>query len=537
MPRKTSLNPVALVGIAILLSAGTLAAEPIELVPGHKQLFLDDCVVREMAGLKRVMHSPEKRGAVLKPDTPSDGSLVQIRSAPMWVPGESVYKLIYLAYGRDDLGRVGPALAVSKDGVHWDKPALGQVSVHGSKDNNRLEIDPELRWPRNDVENVVYDPDEPDPARRYKGLLGAEGRIPIVSADCVHWKKLDVPPIPSSDESQLVYDQDKRRYLAMLKTGNEYGRAFSIATSEDFVHWTPNRFLYGADADDQPLAREFIRKRLADPGLQRPVFVEPDPSTGYTPPAGSQPTWRAECYNIAVFPYEGVYIALPQMYYPTGTDLPDRRNTDGFHLIQLAVTRDLVKWTRLGDRQPFIGPSRIDHGRVGVFDRGQLCVTNRPVEHGDELWFYYSGLKWRSGPYELNADGTPRDSATLSAEEKADLAEGWGAACLAVLRRDGFISLDADTEGYVLTQPMKMAGKGLFLNLATAQGQATVEVLDDQLNPMPNFSRNDSLPVQGDAARSPARWKGGDDISALAGRAISLKIHVTRASLYAFWTE
>ncbi len=515
-------------------------AGPIEMRPGRKQLFLDDFVVQQISGLRRTMHRPTKRGAVLRPDIPSDGSLVQIRSAPMWVPDEQVYKLIYIAYTMDDHSTIGPALALSKDGVRWDKPQLGQMAVRGSTKNNRIVIDPKLRWPSNAFENVIYDPDDPDPSRRYKGLLGAQGRVPVVSPDGVHWKKLDVPTIPSSDESQLVHDREHGRFLAMLKTSNEYGRAFSISISKDFVNWTKNRFLFGADAEDQPLALAFIRNRLVDPGLARPVFVDPDPAVGWTPPAGktAHPAWRAECYNIAVFPYEGIYIGLLMMYYPTGTCLPDRRNTDGFDLIQLAMTRDLVHWRRLGGRQPFIGPSRVDGGLVGVYDRGQLCVTNQPVERGDELWFYYTGLKWRSNPYKLNTDGSPRDPKTLSPRERADRRDGWGAACLAVLRRDGFISLDAGRKpGYVLTRPLKLAGHRLFVNLDAPDGEALVEILDAQGQPIRDFARTQAVAVRGDAVRLPVQWKSNSDLVPLAGKTVQMKIHLARARLYAFWTE
>jgi len=518
----------------------TAHSEVVEMTPGCKQLFLDDFVVAETSGLCRTMHQPEKRGAVLRPDIPSDGALVQVRAAPMWVPGEAVYKMVYLAYAMDGRNLVGPALAVSKDGLKWEKPVVGAIEVFGTKDNNWIPVDPELRWPENCLTDVVYDPRDPDPARRYKGLLGAQGRVPIVSADCVHWEKLDVPAIPSSDESQLVYDEVQGRFLAMLKTGNEYGRAFSISMSEDFKQWSAPRFLFGADAEDQPLALEFIRRRMVDPGLAKPLFVDPDPAIGWVAPEdkASQPTWRAECYNIAVFPYEGVYIGLPQMYYPTGQALPERRNTDGFHLIHLAVSRDLATWTRLGDRQPFIGPSRVDRGLVGVYDRMQLCVTSRPVVRDDELWFYYSALKWRAHLYELWTDGSPRDPDTLSDEERADRDDGWGAVCLAVLRRDGFISLDAEEDGgYVLTKPVMLTGTQLFLNLDAPEGAAIVEILDEQGQPIPNFSKADALPVTGDAVRLPVQWKAGTDLSSLDAKTVRLKIHLARAQLYAFWTE
>jgi hypothetical protein len=362
----------------------------------------------------------------------------------------------------------------------------------------------------------------------------------VVSADCIHWKQLDVPRIPSSDVSQLVRDPERGRYLAMLKGSNEYGRAFNIAFSEDFDHWTQPRFLFGADAEDQTLAIENIRRRLLDPGLAKPQFVDPDPALGWTPPEGKNhiPTWRAECYNMPVFPYEGIYIGLPQIYHPCGQSLPARNNTDGFHLIQLAMSRDLLHWQRLGGRQPFIGPSRLDKGLVGNFDRLQLGASNQPVVRGEELWFYYSGFKWRTYLYELWTDGSPRDKSTLSPEEQADLEDGWGAVCLAVLRLDGFISLDAGEEsGYVQTKPLRLAGNSLLLNLDATDGEARVELLREDGETLPAYSREQAVPVTGDGVRLPVAWGGGSDLSDLAGKTVSLRIHLKNAALYAFWME
>jgi len=123
-------------------------------------------------------------------------------------------------------------------------------------------------------------------------------------------------------------------------------------------------------------------------------------------------------------------------------------------------------------------------------------------------------------------------------DERADLEDGWGAACLAVLRRDGFISLDADDMGgYVLTKPVKVAGRRLFLNLAAPDGEARVELLDAKGGPIPGYSGNLLVPVRGDGVRLPVRWKSAKDLSRLRGRTIQLKIQLTNAELYAFWTE
>lgn len=534
---------IALTELAFLV-ASSLAqtAEPpvpIVLTPGQRMLFLDDSAIDDMSGLARTMHRPEKRGAVLKPDIPPDGILIQIRSAPMWVPQQDCYLVLYDAYGGGGANPVGMALATSQDGLHWEKPVLGVTEVNGSRDNNWIAIPDGLAWPHTASEGVICDVEDPDPSRRFKALRGAINRRPVISPDCIHWTALGTEEIASSDESQFVQDELGGQFLAMLKTGNEYGRAFSISTSTNFEHWTPNRFLFGADAEDQRMAPEVIRRRLADPNMLGPLFVDPDPATGWKPDDGEvhQPVWRAEVYNVAVFPYEGHFIGLPSMYYPTGTCLPARNNTDGFHEIQLIMSRDLRTWQRLGDRQPFIAPSGIDNGRIGVYDRVQILAANRPLVKEAELWFYYSGLKWRDDIYGLNRDGTPRDPATLSDEERADIADGWGGMCLAVLRRDGFISLDAAGEGYLVTKPLTIAGDTLYLNLSAPEGSAVVEILGTDGAPVPGFSADDAVPVSGDSVRLPVQWSGGANIESLQGQSATLRIRLTKASLYAFWTE
>lgn len=553
--------------MATLLVASSLVLEPRAIADeaaapadvsrprAHKTLFLDDHHIAEMIGLRRVMHKPEKKGPVFLPRGETDGIRVQTASAPVWVPEENVFKLFYMGFPYRNHGwipgEIGSALAVSPDGLDWKRPVLNQVEIGGSTNNNRFFVaDPKLRWGGNKFMEVIHDPHDPDPQRRYKALLGAIGRKPVVSPDGIHWKTIDAKTIPSSDTSTLIYDEQGRRYLAILKNGTKFGRSAAVAFSTDFKTWTTPRTTFHTDEQDQELALERIQKRLANPKMQNPMFNDPHPKTGWTPPGfdpaigkSKIPTWRAETYKLAVFPYEGLYIGMPQIYYPTGPALPARNNTVGFHEIQLAFNRDpqlsREGWKRLGDRQPFIETSGLDKGLAGNFDRQQLGVLNRPVVMKDELWFYYTGAKGRTLPYKLWPDGTVRNEAKLTPEEKADFDDGWIAICLATLRLDGFVSLTAGKNpGQIITKPFVATDDRLLLNVDVSdKGQATVEVLDEDMQAIDGFELTNSIPLRGRTVEQTVRWTTKADWNQMAGRKVRLRIRLRHADLFAFWTE
>ncbi len=363
----------------------------------RKMLFLDDHHIAEMTGLKRVMHKPVKKGPVFLPRGETDGIRVQTASAPVWVPEENVFKLFYMGfpYRNHDwiVGEIGSALAVSKDGFEWSRPALNQVAIGGSKANNRFfAVDENIRWGANKLMEVIHDPHDPNPQRRYKGLLGAIGRTPVASPDGIHWSTIAEKKIPSSDTSTLIYDELGKRYLAILKNGTKFGRSAAVAFSTDFKTWTTPRTTFHTDEQDQQIALDRIQSRLADPNMQNPLFNDPHPETGWTHPGFDSgigkskiPTWRAETYKLAVFPYEGLYIGMPQIYYPTGPALPARNNTVGFHEVQLAFNRDpelpREGWRRLGDREPL-------HRNIGPRQRPRRQLrppaTRRPQPPGRE---------------------------------------------------------------------------------------------------------------------------------------------------------
>ena len=231
---------------------------------------------------------------------------------------------------------------------------------------------------------------------------------------------------------------------------------------------------------------------------------------------------------MGVFGYEGLFVGLPMMYYrvaqmPIGwegfdeMDLSPRVRRDveaggdatAIFEIQLACSRDLKTWKRLGDRQPFLGPSRIG---TGAYDTHCLQNGDHPLVRGDELWFYYSGMK----SYAQISDEYPDQ----------------GAVCLAILRRDGFISLDAqEAEGVLVTDPFVFEGSELFVNCdGHHQGGLTVEVLDaDGADVLAK-----SAPVIGDQLRAQLQWDEGD-LASLKNQKVRLRFVVQNASFYSYW--
>ncbi len=508
--------------------------EPLTL-DSRKYLFLDDYVIDQMEGLKRTLHQPEKRGQVLKPDRFWENGRVSAKSAPIWFPDEGVYRWVYRCTGKDYT-----ALAVSRDGIHWDKPCLGLMKYGGSKQNNLIS--------NKRIFKVVHDPNEEDPDRQFKGI---SFNTPVTSGDLVNWEDAGGKGIPGGDSGSLTYDEERGRFLAPVKIRDQSKdsfRQFELVTSEDFRTWSDPQFFFGADEEDQRYAVDRIRGWLSDPGRPRPLFVEPPPHLGWKAPEEIRKlpkrrhSWNAQCNNISVFPYQGQYIALITLLYPTGSYLPNHQNTSAFFMVEIATTRDLKTWNRL--REPFLEPARLDHGVVDNYERMLVEIVNRPIVVNDELWFYYTGGKahqgfhaergYHRGRYGTYMDGKDRTEESLSDLERKDIEAGRSGIYLAVLRLDGFVSLDGGAQGgAVITKPLQLRSGELFLNLScSGSGSASVELLNESGEVIAV-----SRPLTGDDVRIRVQWEQSFELDSLVGDSIRLRIHLKRASLYGFWTE
>ncbi len=504
-----------------------------------RYLFIDRHHVQRISEtVEHVFHQPVKADApVLVPQEPWEGhGFNRILGGPIWCEDRSAWRMWYIG-GSERL----PLYAESEGGITWVRPRLELVEWNGSKENNIIELGPKFEGKSNCV-SIRRDDRDPDPARRYKGLSRHGGRMKyLVSADGLTWRLIGEGH-RSGDEYALGYDTIHHRFLATLKIGGgwrgrvsgrfpvpEFGRAVSLSVSEDFETWSDPELIFWADEVDQRLGRKRMQRAVDDPDLLTPRFV--DPGQFYT-----------DVYNMPIFTYEDIYLALPTMFNHSGPRAVD--NQDGIMYPQLIASRDLHTWDRL-DREPFIPPSRLSES--GRFDHGQLCGYP-PVHRGNELWFYYWGARYTHG----EGLGFPAPRTAFF---------------LARLRVDGFASLHAgDEPGLVLTQVLHVTGPTLYVNVDAEGGELRTEIRDartgasidgyamgdimgsryiadgplrwrvgDGARHADDTTDNQTMAIRENTTAAPVRWKDKHDVSELIGREVRISFYLRNAHLYSFW--
>jgi hypothetical protein len=277
--------------------------------------------------------------------------------------------------------------------------------------------------------------------------------------------------------------------------GRKKYRSIGRVTSPDFRTWSELQIVFEADEGDLT---------MPVPVRAMPVPVQTDSVTA-----------NIDYYTSCAMKYEwaqDVYLMMPSAYYHWGEgQYPATMD------VQLLTSRDGVRWDRAGDRQPFLR-----QGPDGSSTSGMLFANPWLLPVGDELWLYYAG--------------TPRSHGAMPAGTcEQDFAQRTGI-FRASLRRDGFISADADYDGGELTTPLlTFAGDRLRLNCdGSAGGWLQVEVLDAEGRPSAGFRLEEADGLRGNGLDKLVTWKGSPHIGALAGQPVRLRFVMRGMKLYAF---
>jgi len=479
--------------------------------------LVDSRIVAQTFAMRRVIQHPRLlSGEPVIPDAQAYGSVLRDRSGRwrMWYLGPPVYCEYY---------------AESGDGQNWHCPELDLVApeVRGELSGPnaflcRGQTDAYGRWlvgTSGPEGFCVLDAEEtPHPAAKARFtalyLAGTEtegGMYVAHSDDGIRWSAAEgTPVIPGwrDTSSVLLYDVRTKKYvwygrpMAYAASEMEANRVIARKESEDLVHWTSERTVMetdDADADPYHLLDEAALRAGRDTvsaeerAAHWAVLSEGEQSNGTRPIVrGRNRQW----YGITVFPYADLYLGIAWMY-----DLPT-----GDMWTELVHSIDGIDWRREAKRVPFI--PRIP---------GTCTMASPPVAVGGDLWIYYS-IKNRTH------HGVPNP----------DINSGIRVLSLPHDRWVGYTT--GEVQGELLTQVMDKP-RDLRLNTSTeSDGWLRVEVADAEGQPLEGLTRDESAPFCGDSADFPPRWQSGKTLQDVEARAIRLRIHAQRASVFALYT-
>jgi hypothetical protein len=205
-----------------------------------------------------------------------------------------------------------------------------------------------------------------------------------------------------------------------------------------------------------------------------------------------------ELYNLDAVAYESILLGLFTIWRG---QFPERPKPNE---VCVGYSRDGWSWTR-PDRRGFcpVSETKGDWKYGNVQSAGGGCLVV-----GEELYFYCSG----------RGDGNVTS--------------------LAVLRRDGFTSMDADDkEGTLTTRPVTFKGKYLFVNVDAASGELRCEVLDEKGEVLAPFGAAGCVPVRADKTLQRVGWKDAADLGRVAGKTLQFRFYLKSGKLYAFWVS
>ena len=122
----------------------------------------------------------------------------------------------------------------------------------------------------------------------------------------------------------------------------------------------------------------------------------------------------------------------------------------------------------------------------------------------------------------------------------SDIADAYfddeSALVLAKLRLDGFVSLDAEQAGTIVTKPFQTNGGQLLVNVAAEQGDLRAELLDAATGqPLAGYTVADAVALHGDQLAGQVRWQTQTTLPV--GQTVQVRFHLQEAQLYSFWVN
>lgn len=448
-----------------------------------------------------------RAGSVLAGDRPVDALGVSMFGSVLRDGGR--YRMWYQAWPSDwdgtDTANVGHA--ESDDGIVWRKPKVGLISHQGSTDNNLCDLG--VHCPA-----VMIDPDAP-PTHRYRATgcthakaqgahraATSKGYYTAHSADGLHWHlDSNKPAWPWSDVITSIYHPGRRCALVALKRQPFYNgfmrRSIWEATGRDGVWSNATCALQPDDFDDAASM-----------------------AMGYR---------SADFYGMGMLPVDQATVGFVWVFRHRAPVAMPGAALFGEVDVTLAYQHGPGdRWIHAPGRKNFIDHN--DH----ELTYGGLYTASNVVDVGDnEQRLYFCGTNHSHG-WHLDGQWKVIDKYAAHLRE-----EGFGKISYASWTKNRLFGFRSDPEGGIDLDLGELRGPVRFhLNYTThSTGSIRAELVGQQYRdrrPIPGRTLDDSVVARGDSHDQTLRWKDGDVIHPLEGYPIRLRLHMERASVYAF---
>lgn len=450
-------------------------------ISNQRQLFVDYFLIERMDNVSLRLHHPHDEGEVLKFDKPWEGAFCGYSTV---IKDGDVYRLYYRGLpgaGQDGSRNETTCYAESRDGINWTKPSLGLFEVNGTRDNNVI-LANAAPVTHNFSPFLDSNPGA-TPDQRFKALGGirSSGLIPYVSADGIHWQRLQEEPVITEGafDSQNVafWSAAEGLYICYFRTwttGEFKGyRTVSRTTSPDFIHWS------------KPVAMEF----------------------GDTPPE--------HLYTNQTHPYfraPHIYVAIAARFFSGRQVLSEE---------QAATLNVNPKYFKDCSDAVFMtsrGGNRYDRTFMEGFIRPGIGLEN---------WVS------RSNYPALNVVQT--GPAEMSVYVNRNYAQPTANLHRFSLRLDGFVSAHADySGGELITKPFRFKGDSLEINFSTsAAGSIRLELQDECGNALPGFELENCPEMIGDEISRIVRWGGGANLAAI-DQPVKVRFQIKDGDVFSF---
>lgn len=472
-----------------------------------RHLFIDNELIAKSNDITFTVNPPVKAGRIFKADR-----LWEAKSASGYatVLDNEECRLYYGS--TDSKKRKFLCLATSKDGIKWEKPNLGIFNYNGSKRNNILF--------EGVISGTVFIEPHGKPKERYKYLTSEHqrGAEIYVSPDGLHFRKLRVKLSPFYLDNQICAFWDERinKYVVYMR---------GWAPPNKDYKWMGFREIARAEVDD--IAKPWPYNKSVGPtynfGRQQLPVIRREFPRILGKDKQDPPTVDLYNINAVNYPYaQDVYLGFPSAYYRYPFPPEGQYVNNGVYEVQLAVSRDGIKWHRY--RTPYVR-----RGIEGELDSAMTYMMSGMVSRGNYIYQYYTGRIWRHCQGRLGL----KENEPEVARRKPNQSLGLGRL---VQRLDGFVSVDATyTGGSLTTKPFVFKGNSLTLNIDTsAMGTARVGIYDKNNKPIPGYSIGECDVIQGNYVKKEVGWKNSADVSSLAGKPVRIYFEMRATKLYGF---